>query len=104
MPLARNRQSNQGLGISVEEPSAQLRDNLDIAVDGGVIVSQVESGSMAAQVGVRQGDLILSINGLNIESLEDFNEAVSSTRLSAGVRMRVHRDGGTRFVFMKSSG
>ena len=93
-----------GLGISVEEPSAQLRDNLDIAVDGGVIVSQVESGSMAAQVGVRQGDLILSINGLNIESLEDFNEAVSSTRLSAGVRMRVHRDGGTRFVFMKSSG
>jgi S1-C subfamily serine protease len=58
---------------------------------------------MASQVGVRQGDIIVSVNGSDIASVEDFNNAVDSADLSAGVRMRVYRDGGTRFVFMKSN-
>jgi S1-C subfamily serine protease len=58
---------------------------------------------MAAQVGVQRGDLIVSINGTEVNSLSDYDEAMATANLASGVRMRVYRDGGTRFVFMKSS-
>ncbi len=90
-------------GLKVEQPTSQIKDSLNISMDGGVLVTQVDSRSMASQVGVRQGDIIVSVNGSDIASVEDFNNAVDSADLSAGVRMRVYRDGGTRFVFMKSN-
>ena len=99
----RSATTDSKLGLSVEKPTSQMRDSLSISVEGGVVVTQVDSSSMAAQVGVRQGDLIVSVNGNDIASVEDFNDAIASADLSTGVRMRVHRDGGTRFVFMKSN-
>jgi serine protease Do len=92
------------LGISVKAPSADPRNNLDISIDGGVVVDEVDSTSMAAQVGVRRGDVIVSVNGTEIDSLSDYEEEMTTADLASGVRMRVYRDGGTRFVFMKSSG
>jgi serine protease Do len=91
------------LGLSVEAPNADLRNSLNISIDGGVVVNEVDSTSMAAQVGVQRGDLIVSINGTEVNSLSDYDEAMATANLASGVRMRVYRDGGTRFVFMKSS-
>ena len=91
------------LGLSVEELNFQMRDSLNISVNGGVVVTQVDSGSMAGKAGVREGDLILSINGSAIASMTDFDNVMDSADLSQGVRVRVHRDGTTRFVFMKSN-
>ena len=72
------------LGLSVEEPTSQMRDSLNISVNGGVVVTQVDSASMARQVGVREGDLIVSINGSDISSMADFHSAMDSADLSTG--------------------
>lgn len=96
--------TNSKLGLSVEELNSQMRDNLNITIEDGVVVTQVDSPSMAGRVGVREGDLIVSINGIDVSSMTDFETALDSADLSQGVRMRIHRDGTTRFVFMKSNG
>jgi serine protease Do len=91
------------LGLSVETPNADLRRSLNISIEGGVIVNNVDSNSMAAEVGVRRGDLIVSINGTEVQTMSDYEKAMMTADLASGVRMRIYRDGGTRFVFVKSS-
>lgn len=92
------------LGMSV----APLDSNSDLAGelngDIGVVVNSVDPGGMAAQVGIRPGDIILSINNDEIASVRDFNDAVEDVDLSRGVRMRVYRDGVSRFVFLRNAG
>jgi S1-C subfamily serine protease len=66
-------------------------------------VNNVDSNSMAAEVGVRRGDLIVSINGTEVQTMSDYEKAMMTADLASGVRMRIYRDGGTRFVFVKSS-
>ncbi|QEG24683.1 DegQ family serine endoprotease [Mariniblastus fucicola] len=95
--------SGSKVGLSVEVPTPELRDRLDITVSGGVVVTRVDSDSMSARAGIQQGDLILSINGNAIESMSDFSTAINESDVSEGIRLRIHRNGATQFVFMKSS-
>jgi serine protease Do len=76
---------------------------LNISVEGGVVVNDVASNSTAAGAGVQRGDLIVSLNGIEINALADYDSAIESANLAVGVRMRVFRNGVTRFVFMKST-
>ena len=100
-PAAKERELE--IGIFVGEATAQIRGRLNVSVDGGVVVTQVEPDSMASRVGIQAGDLILSLNGVDVNTLSDFSNAINTADLAEGVRMRVHRSGGTRYVFMKSS-
>ncbi len=45
--------------------------------DSGVIVSQVEPGSEAAEKGVQAGDLVTSINGVDVRSVNDVGRAIA---------------------------
>ena len=67
------------------------------------MVNDVASNSTAAGAGVQRGDLIVSLNGIEINALADYDSAIESANLAVGVRMRVFRNGVTRFVFMKST-
>ena len=70
----------------------------------GVIVTEVEPGSVAARVAIRPGDLIVAVGTTRINDLSDFREAMKEEDVKSGIRMQVKREGLQRFVFMKSSG
>jgi Do/DeqQ family serine protease len=57
----------------------------------GVIVKSVEDGSAADQVGLRSGDVVVAVNGLEIESTE---QLVGATAESSGIwDMTIQRGG-----------
>lgn len=49
----------------------------------GVIVTSVERGSPAYQVGLRTGDIIVSVNRNDITNVEEFTEAMSGNKQAA---------------------
>tara|TARA_R110000868_G_scaffold46658_8_gene153923 strand:+ start:4 stop:1266 length:1263 start_codon:yes stop_codon:yes gene_type:complete len=49
----------------------------------GVVVSNVERGSPAFQVGLRAGDIIVSVNRKDISNVEEFTEAMSGDKQAA---------------------
>ena len=102
--VMRSSDSASGLGMSVESIDSNSDAAGKLSGDVGVVVTQVDPAGMAAQVGVRPGDIILSINDNETTSTREFNEVVKSVDLSNGVRMRVYRDGMSRFVFMRKAG
>jgi serine protease Do len=96
-------QSATDLGMTVESLTPQLASQLNIK-DGtqGVVVTQVEPGSMAARVGIERGDVLVTIGGRQITDTSQFREAMKEQNLKEGIRLQVMREGIKRFVFVRS--
>jgi serine protease Do len=82
--------SLDGLGITVEPNQ-----------DGeGVVVTGVADDSPAAENGIRSGDVIVSVGGQAVDSLEDVEKGVSAAegKGRGAVLFKVEGESGTRFV------
>jgi len=68
----------------------------------GVVVTEVQPDSAAAEAGLRAGDVILEINKKPVKSAE---EAVKMTEKAEDKTslLRVWREGGTRYVVVDES-
>ena len=69
----------------------------------GVVVTDVREGSLAARAMIRPKDVIVSIGRMNIKSVAEFREAMSSQDPRAGIRLQVLRNGFGRFVFIRGN-
>lgn len=81
--------SNNRLGLVVEEVANGSQKD--------IVVSLVSEGP-AADVGIGRGDVIAQINGMDIQTLADFNHAVSGLKTGDVVRLLVKRGGNAYFV------
>jgi serine protease Do len=81
------------LGIVVQKVSSEIASSLRLADTRGVIVSQVQPGSAADRAGVRQGDVITTLNGVVVNDPNTFRNSVASAQPGADVSMTVLRDG-----------
>ena len=68
-----------------------------------MVVKAVQPSGLASQVGLQPGDVIVSINGKEIHTSDQFRAVMEKSNTTEGIRMRVKRDGGQRFVFLKQS-
>jgi len=60
---------------------------------GGVFVHRVQPGSVAEKAGLRSRDKIDSIDLQNVESFQQFRDALNSREIGQLVTLRVRRDG-----------
>ncbi len=88
----------QVLGLEVEDLTRELADRFQYKLGEGVIVSAVTPGSPAAEKGIRPGDLILSVNGKGISSVEEFTAAVRQSRKRGKVLLLVKRGDISQFL------
>ncbi len=88
----------QALGIEVEDLTRELADRFHYKLGSGVIVSAVTPGSPASDKGIRSGDLILSVNGKRITSVEEFTAAVKQSRKRGKALLLVKRGELSQFV------
>jgi Do/DeqQ family serine protease len=64
------------LGIKVRNMTSEEKSNTKISA--GVIVDQIESGSVADQSGIQEGDVVLKIDKYEIASTKDFSSAANA--------------------------
>ncbi|MFI5358170.1 MAG: PDZ domain-containing protein [Opitutales bacterium] len=66
------------LGAKVANLSPAVADELRLDSEAkGVVVTEVESGSMAQNFGLQKGDIVLAVNNAKIETTQDLVRAVS---------------------------
>ncbi len=95
--------SASALGFAVAGLSDELRDRLGVERSSGVVVSKVEPGGLAWHAGIRRGDVVVSVNGVEVKSIRDYREALDDANVNSGVRLRVERNAASRYVFLKSN-
>jgi S1-C subfamily serine protease len=66
---------------------------LDTAQTSGVRVSGVEAESPAARTGLREGDIIVGIDGVEIDSVDRLHQTLDATRIEKLCAMKVFRPG-----------
>ena len=98
------RDSNEArgpLGIRVENLKDEWAERLGYEDESGVVIVRVARGSEAAKRNLRRGMLIQEINGEQVETVEDYEDALEEIESGAAFRMRVLGERGTRLVGMR---
>jgi serine protease Do len=93
-----SRSPNEGAlrGVTVQNLTADLRKQLGVPAEThGVVVTEVDPGSPAAQY-LTQGDVIMSINRHDVNSVADFNKLAAEAK--GQTLLRVMRNGQAAFV------
>ena len=64
------------MGLSVQALTDDLARRLGHEGLTGVVVTEFEPGSLAAQAGITGGTLIMEVNRRKVENVRQFNEAI----------------------------
>jgi len=94
---------NEATGVTPRDALAGAADSSEPAVDPGIrlmrtgyrdippMVERVRRGSAAERAGVRQDDLILSLNGKNIANPEEYDERLRAIAAGEGIDLVIRR-------------
>jgi serine protease Do len=85
--------SRSVLGIIIQEVDEDLATSFGLEESGGILVSQVVEGSAAEEAGIEAGDIIVQMDGLQVNKLGAFRNRVASTPPKSKVDLRVFRNG-----------
>jgi Do/DeqQ family serine protease len=86
------------LGIQIQDVTPDLAEALDLDIDRGAVITQVEPGSAAESAGLRAGDVIVEFNGTSVAGSNDLANKVGLVRVGAEVEIAFLRDGQRREV------
>jgi serine protease Do len=90
------------LGFVVEDVTRDVRRELGLDGDvEGVVVTEVEPGSLAEDEGLRQGDVILEVDRRTTADLETFRDAVEKTGPGEILLLTVLSAGGQHFLALR---
>src|SRR5690606_3255216 len=73
------------LGLQVGELTNDIADQLGLKRGAGVVITEVEPGSLAANEGLASGMVIAQVGRQPVSNVEEFNEAVKNASLEKGV-------------------
>jgi len=91
-------QPEQSLGIQVQNLTKDLADQLGYQPGEGVVVTAVLPGSPAAEQGLQQGDLILSINNRSVTDVKEFADALKQAKKTGKALFLIKREEASQFV------
>lgn len=89
---------NERLALEVTELGEEERTQLDLT--SGVRVIRVKEGP-AAKAGIQRGDIILSINNVEIKDVPQFKEIVANLPAGEAVPLLLQRGQATSFIAIK---
>lgn len=81
------------LGVTIQDVSAELAKENNLEALKGVYVNGVRDGGAAREAGIKSGDVILSIDGVPVNSSAALQEQVSKYRPGEEVKVELDRKG-----------
>lgn len=68
------------IGISIQNVDQKIADKLSIDVVNGVLVTGLTNNGAAAEAGIREMDIIIGVNGKEIQNVPELQEEISQFR------------------------
>ncbi|UCE07766.1 MAG: PDZ domain-containing protein, partial [bacterium] len=91
-------QTYQKLGLSVQDLTPDIANQLGYKNEQGVLVADVAGGSPAEDAGLQRGDLIKEVNRAKVTSVKAFKAAIGKLDSGDSAALLVRRGQNTFFV------
>jgi len=90
--VANGKVTRSRIGVSIQDVDAQLADSFGLDRPRGALVGMVESDGPGEKAGIKAGDVILKVNGTDIETSAQVPGIVAATKPGSAVKIEVWRD------------
>ncbi|RAP00067.1 serine protease [Petrotoga sp. 9PW.55.5.1] len=81
------------LGVYIDDITEELKKSLGLKVDEGAYISDVVAGGAAEKAGIKANDVIVEVDGKEIESANDLSSLIATYPSGAKVEIVVDRFG-----------
>jgi S1-C subfamily serine protease len=79
------------LGVEIADITAQLAKEKDLKTLEGAYVANVNAGSAAEKAGIKEGDVIVNVNGVKVKSVSELQEQIGRYRPGDKISITVIR-------------
>jgi len=86
------------VGIKLRDVTPEAAESLQLVNARGVEISEVAPGSAADHAGIKVGDVVVSMNGVPLESAAQLRNGLALLRVGQSVEMHLLRNGAERSV------
>ena len=90
------------IGAQIQNFTPEMADALDLSGTKGAVVAQVTPGGPAEKAGVLRDDIVLSVNGVAIDSSTALTRQVARVGAGENLRLEIIRGGKKRFIDVRS--
>jgi len=101
-PTQPKQQGVGKFGLQVQELTKDVADRLHLPVQQGVIVTDVEDNSLAAQQDIQREDVITEVDGKPVPDARSSPDALNKPDPRRGVFLSLDRKGGKTFAVLKA--
>jgi serine protease Do len=102
-PIASPTGENEALGLTLEEFDESDAPKLKTTRSKGLVITEVDPQGLATRADLQPGDILVSINDTEVNTLSEFKAAMEKTDLKRGLRLIVESRGMERFAILKDS-
>ena len=80
------------LGVIISDLSEDVSEQLGLDIDKGALIQEVSPDSAAENAGLEPGDVIINVDGKEIENVNDLRNAIGLKRSGERVKLVIIRD------------
>jgi len=99
--IAHGRVIRGWLGVTIQDMTDNLAEAMGLKEAKGVLITSVLPGSPAEDAGLKRGDIILKVDGKDVESVSHLRNIISSAEPGTKVKLTIFRDGQEKILTVK---
>ncbi len=85
--------SRSVLGVFIQDVDEELAKSFGLDEKAGILVSQIMEGSAAEEAGLKEGDIIVEMDGKKVGKVGAFRSRVAATPPNTKVKLKIFRNG-----------
>jgi serine protease Do len=85
-------------GVIFDDVTAPLARQMDLSVSSGVVVTDIEEGSLAESSGLQPGDVVMELNRQPIHNFDGFQRLADSIKPSSLALLLINRQGNVMYI------
>ena len=96
--MASAQQSGEAFGMTVQEITPEIAQHLGLTIKKGLIVIDVQEGTLAEEVGIQPQDIILQVNKVKVTTMKEYQKEIVKAGEKGSILLLIKRGKATFFV------
>jgi serine protease Do len=94
--ISNGRVTRSRIGVSIQDVNAQLAESFGLDRPRGALIGMVEENGPGAKAGIKPGDVILKVDGKDIDTSSQVPGLIAGKQPGSEVKLEVWRNGSTK--------